>query len=188
MGLFDIFKKEKSFENKTERTIIQDDVFGKLENEKNYGFYGKVKLNFFETEYDVKICINSSSNKIEEIQYESFKAFIQKFKLIEEDIIIKLLQYYNGGEGVLAEKYAYGPEDEEENKTWWPDINTKEDMIKNIHFDSIIIQEGFLLNNERRIYILFNRDWGGPDNDDNGVAVEIINEKVTGVGYKDIAY
>lgn len=67
------------------------------------------------------------------------------------------------------------------------DIFKKEKSFEN-KTERTIIQEGFLLNNERRIYILFNRDWGGPDNDDNGVAVEIINEKVTGVGYKDIAY
>ena len=188
MGLFDIFKKEKSFSNKSEREIIQDEVFGQLEYEENYGYYGKVKLNFFGIEYDVKICVNSSNSKIEKIQYEIYKEFINNFKQIEEDIILNLLKYYNGGESVLAEKYAYGPEDKEENKTWWPDINTKEEMIKNIHFDKIIIQDSFSLNNERIIYILFNRDWGGPDDEDNGVAVEIINEKVTGVGYKDIAY
>lgn len=177
-----------SFDGKDGKSFIYDDVFGKLENEIGFGFYGKVKLDFFGTEYDVKICINSSIDEIDEIQYETFKAFINSFESIQEEIITKLLLYYNGGEGVTAEKNAYGPEDEDENKTWWPDINTKEDMIKNIHFDSIIIPAGFLLNNERRIYVLFDRDWGGPDDDDNGVAVEVTNEKVTRVDYKDIAY
>ena len=73
-------------------------------------------------------------------------------------------------------------------KAWWPDINSREDMISKIHIDKIVIQESHLHHNERCIYVLFNRDWGGPDMDDNGVAVEIINEKVNNVGYKDIAY
>lgn len=40
----------------------------------------------------------------------------------------------------------------------------------------------------RGVYVLFNRDWGGEDYDDNGVAVSIVNECVDEVGYKDIAY
>ena len=178
------------FLNKSKKTIVQDEIFGELEYENNYGYYGKVKLNFFGTENDVKICIRTSNENIEKIQYETYNAFIKKNKQIEEDIISNLLMYYNGGNEIYTygEKNSYGPDNEEENKTWWPEINTKEDMIKNIHFDTIIIQEGFLLKNERCIYVLFNRDWGGPDDDNNGVAVEIINEKVAGVGYKDIAY
>lgn len=183
MGLFDIFKKKEQ-----KRTIVQDEIFGELEYKDNYGYYGKVKLNFFGKDIDIKLFIGAINSKIEEIQYETYRMFIKKFKQIEEDIISNLLLYYNGGDGILKEKYAYGPDDEEENKKWWPDINTKEDMIKNIHFDEIRIQDGFILKNERCIYVLFNRDWGGPDTDDNGVAVEIKNEKVSGVGYKDIAY
>ncbi len=184
MGIFDVFKK------KDIKTIVQNEIFGELEYEKNYGYYGKVKLKFFGTEYDVKICIRTSNEDIEEIQYETYNAFIKKIKQIEEDIVSNLLMYYNGGNDIYTygEKNAYGPDDEEENKMWWPDISTKTEMIKNIHFDEIVIQEGFLLKNERCIYVLFNRDWGGPDEDDNGVAVEIKNEKVSGVGYKDIAY
>ena len=41
---------------------------------------------------------------------------------------------------------------------------------------------------ENPVYILFNRDWGGEDLDDNGVAVLIENGEVTEVGYKYIAF
>lgn len=178
MGLFDIFKK------KDKKTIVQDKVFGELEYENDYGYYGKVKLNFFGEEQNAKIFIESfNSSEIDETQYETYKIFMKKIKQIEDDIISNLLKYYNGGE-----KFAYGPDDVEENKKWWPEINTKDDMIKNIHFDEIRIHDEVILKNERCIYVLFNRDWGGPDTDDNGVAVEIKNEKVSGVGYKDIAY
>ena len=179
MGLFDLFKKGKQ-----QKTIVQDEIFGELEYENNYGYYKMVKLNFFGEEQEVKIFIESyNSREISERQYETYKLFMKNIKQIEDDIISNLLKYYNG-----EEKYAYGPDDEEENKKWWPEINTKEDMIKNIHFDEIRILDSFILKNERCIYVLFNRDWGGPDTDDNGVAVEIKNEKVTSVGYKDIAY
>ena len=43
-------------------------------------------------------------------------------------------------------------------------------------------------NGQNPIYVLFDRDWGGEDSDDNGVAVFIENGEVSEVGYKDIAY
>ena len=41
---------------------------------------------------------------------------------------------------------------------------------------------------ENPVYVLFNRDWGGEDTEDNGVAVLIEDGEVTEVGYKDIAF
>lgn len=41
---------------------------------------------------------------------------------------------------------------------------------------------------ENSVFILFNRDWGGEDTEDNGVAVLIEDGEVIGVGYKDIAF
>lgn len=44
------------------------------------------------------------------------------------------------------------------------------------------------MNGKNPIYVLFNRDWGGEDLDDNGVAVLIEDGEVSEVGYKDIAF
>ena len=38
------------------------------------------------------------------------------------------------------------------------------------------------------VYVLFNRDWGGKDMDDNGVAVLVADGEVIEVGHKDIAF
>lgn len=38
------------------------------------------------------------------------------------------------------------------------------------------------------VYVLFNRNWGGEDTEDNGVAVLTEDGEVTEVGYKDIAF
>ena len=64
------------------------------------------------------------------------------------------------------------------------------ELVEKIHLDSIVIREEYLmeLKGENSIYILFNRDWGGEDLDDNGVAVLIEDGEVTEVGYKDIAF
>ena len=88
------------------------------------------------------------------------------------------------------EREAYGPEDESKFKSWWPDIDTEEELVKKIHLDSIVIESEYVMESkgENPVYILFNRDWGGDDTEENGVAVFIENGEVTEVGYKDIAF
>ena len=88
------------------------------------------------------------------------------------------------GDDIIAEQYeAY-------KYFWWPDIKTIDELKDYLHIDTIIIPEDFIMENMggRGVYVLFNRDWGGEDYDDNGVAVSIVNECVDEVGYKDIAY
>ena len=176
MGLFDKFRK-----NNKDLLIVEDNVFGSLQWDDN-NFIGKVKINIFNSNNLVNIFINTKEKKIDDIQYKTFELFKKNLEFIQNDILDKLIKYYNNI------KFSYGPEDDDEMKAWWSDINSREDMISKIHIDKIVIQESHLHRNERCIYVLFNRDWGGPDMDDNGVAVEIINEKVNNVGYKDIAY
>ena len=63
-------------------------------------------------------------------------------------------------------------------------------MVKKLHLDSIVIESEYVMEShgENPVYILFNRDWGGEDTEDNGVAVLIEDGEVTEVGYKDIAF
>ena len=63
-------------------------------------------------------------------------------------------------------------------------------MVEKIHLDAIVIREEYIMESygEKPIYVLFNRDWGGEDLDDNGVAVLIEDGEVSEVGYKDIAF
>ncbi len=182
MGLFDMFRKNNKLKNNKDLLIVEDNVFGSLQWDDNNYFIGKVKINIFNSNNLVNIFINTKEKKIDDIQYKTFEFFKNNLEFIQNDILDKLIKYYNDI------KFSYGPEDDDEMKTWWPDINSNEDMILKIHIEKIVIQESYLHHNERCIYVLFNRDWGGPDMDDNGVAVEIINEEVKNIGYKDIAY
>lgn len=85
---------------------------------------------------------------------------------------------------------AYGPSDEEEFNSWWPDIESIEDLKPLLHIDTIVVPEDYIMESMggRGMYVLFDRDWGGEDFDDNGVAVSIVDETIDEVGYKDIAY
>lgn len=110
---------------------------------------------------------------------------MQNWEEMQHKIASAILQYYNE-----QEKGAYGPDDEDEFAEWWPDISCEDELVRKIHLDCIVIQEEYLMesNGENPIYVLFNRDWGGEDLDDNGVAVLIEDGEVSEVGYKDIAF
>lgn len=61
-------------------------------------------------------------------------------------------------------------------------------LLKAVSFETIVVAEDFLMDEGRRIYLLFSKDWGGKDLDDNGIGVCCIDEKITEIGYKDIAF
>ena len=42
--------------------------------------------------------------------------------------------------------------------------------------------------NNRCLYLLFSRTWGGKDLDDNGIGVCLLDEEIAEIGYKDIAF
>ncbi len=164
-----------------------DETFGEVEYSEDYGYIGHKDIMFGGTESSVEVTImcDDEEEGIEQFQRDAFEALLQDWDELQYKIAAAILQYYND-----EEKESYGPEDEDEFKEWWPDINSEEEMMENIHLDSIIIESEYVMESkgENPVYILFNRDWGGEDMDDNGVAVLIEDGEVTEVGYKDIAF
>lgn len=163
-----------------------DKTFGEIEYDEDYAYTGKKILILGEEEQSVKVIIMcDAEEEISQFQRDAFEALIQEWDEIQHKIADAILEYYNN-----QEKGAYGPDDETEYESWWPDIDTEEEMMKKIHLDSILIESEYVMDSkgENPVYILFNRDWGGEDTEDNGVAVLIEDGEVTEVGYKDIAF
>ena len=161
---------------------------------------GKIlkKLDLFEYE-DLKNHL--SLENLEEFYYQlpitSIELFMRILKFmprevykllkdISKEILNTILDYYNN-----EEKYTYGPENIEERKIWWPNIETIDEMQKYIELEAIIIPPTSQMTDifkGRCIYITFSKKWGDPDFDEDGIGVQIINEKVTKIGYRDIAF
>ena len=122
---------------------------------------------------------------ISQFQRDAYEALLEGWDEVQHKIAAAILEYCNE-----EEKGAYGPEDESEFESWWPDIETEEELVKKIHLDSIVIESEYVMEShgENPVYILFNRDWGGKDMDDNGVAVLVADGEVIEVGHKDIAF
>ncbi len=163
---------------------MYDEIFGELTLD--YDYVAKKEITFWGNTQEVEIRIAAEEDKeITQAQRDAYEALMQNWEEMQHKIASAILQYYNE-----QEKGAYGPDDEDEFAEWWPDIGSEDELAGKIHLDSIVIQEEYLmeLNGENPIYVLFNRDWGGEDLDDNGVAVLIEDGEVSEVGYKDIAF
>lgn len=172
--------------NRNTKNIIKDKEFGEIEyySDSSY-FESTIDIEILGKTIKTKLLIGRTDDEMEvsASQREVYNIFYKNKKKIEDEILQKILSYYND-----IERFSYGPDDEEENKLWWPEIKSKKDLVNHLELDSILIPATFLLDENRIIYLLFNRDWGGEDDEDNGVAVKIVNEHVIDVGYKDIAY
>lgn len=71
---------------------------------------------------------------------------------------------------------------------WWPEINTVDEVKEKIDFDGIIIPNPFIMEGKGRvIYLTFNKKWGDPDFDEDGLGIKLVNEAIVEIGYRDIA-
>ena len=165
---------------------MTDDTFGEIEYDEEVGYIGHTTLIFGGIRQSVEVLIGCDDDEeISRFQRDTFEALTEGWDELQHKIAVAILEYYNE-----EEKGAYGPEDEAEFEAWWPDIDTEEELVKKIHLDSIVIESEYVMESrgENPVYVLFNRDWGGEDAEDNGVAVLIEDGEVTEVGYKDIAF
>ncbi len=161
-----------------------DKVFGEVKFD--YGFAAKKDITFFGDTQSIDVYINcDEGEEIAQSQRDAYEALMQNWDEMQHKIAGAILKYYNE-----EEKGAYGPEDEDEFALWWPDIESEEELVKKIHLDSIVVPSDYIMESfgETPIYVLFDRDWGGEDLEDNGVAVFIENGEVSEVDYKYIAF
>lgn len=156
---------------------MEDKVFGALMYDDDGYWIADRQIKFGENTFFVEIIIFGDDTDVTEAQRDVYVQLMNGWSDIREKLIDKLLAYYNN-----QERFSYGP------KNWWPEINTKDELLQAIELETIVIPEDFLLKNERRAYLLFSRSWGGDDIDDNGIGVCLVNEEIYDIGYKDIAF
>lgn len=166
---------------------MTDPVFGELEAEDEVTLCRKWILDFGGKPCEVKLLLDRRYQKTEDIekQRDTFQHFMEKWPEIQPKLMDELIRYYN--EEV---RFAWGPDDEEEFAAWWPEIETRDALLKAVTLETILIPADFILDLKggRYLYLLFARAWGGEDWDDNGVGVGFLNEEIDEVGYKTIAF
>ena len=148
------------------------------------GWYRDIPLRFGDKEYTVGLLVQGEEEDgIAGVQRKAYRRFAAKWEDLLPLLLDELLRYYNE-----EERDSYGPDDEEESAAWWPEIETREAMLHAVTPEMIVVPQDYMQEDGRRVYLLFNRTWGGEDLDDNGVAVAFLNESVEEIGYKDIAF
>lgn len=149
--------------------------------EDDCGWRGKQTIEFGGNAANVDVFVQGE--EITDKQNEAFSCFMEKWTHFQTELIEALIRYYNE-----KERFSYGPDDEKEKEEWWPEIQTKESLLKAVSLETIVVAEDFLMDEGRRIYLLFSKKWGGEDFDDNRIGVCCINEEIAEIGYKDIAF
>lgn len=163
---------------------MTDQVFGELRYEGDYGWWGKQTLEFGGNLHTVDILIHDDGEKvISPKQKKTYECFLKKWSVLQEDLIEALIRYYNE-----KERFSCGSDDEMEAAEWWPEIKTKEALLQAVALETIVIAWDFMLEDNRCLYLLFSRTWGGEDLDDNGIGVCVQNEEIVEIAYKDIAF
>ena len=149
-----------------------------------FGWQASTTLTFGGKSCEVALVIQCEEDEpIVSVQKQAYTQFMNTWQSLERPVLEALLRYYNE-----EERFSYGPDDEEENAAWWPEIDTPEAMARAVTPEMIVVPEGFVHDEGRRIALLFGRSWGGEDLDDNGVAVTFLDEQIDQIGYKDIAF
>ena len=165
---------------------MTDKLFDELREADAYcwKWEGSLTIDFGGEIQDVELLVQGNEqNEITARQKTALSCFLEKWPELQENLIDALLRYYNE-----EERFSYGPEDKEEAAKWWPEIGSKDAILKAITWESIVVAEDFLMEEGRRIYLLFSRTWGGEDLEDNGIGVCLINEMINEIAYKDIAF
>ena len=164
---------------------MNNNDFKNLNYNEDFGYEGEISINFFEKDVKVDIIINVEDEEINDIQYEAYEKFKEKWDILQKSVAEKIIEYYNE-----KEKASYGPEDKEEFNKWWPEINTIDELLNQIELDGIIVPETFVMEDiagGRCIYLTFSKKYGN-DIEGNGIGVKIVNEEVTEIGFKEIAF
>ncbi len=149
-------------------------VFGEIEYE--YGWNGSVKMNCFGNEQSVDIVISGEKeNEFEQWQYDSFEFFINNWKKIQEEVKISIYEYYCQ----LRSELGY----DDNSNIDFPDVDNADDIVRMIQIDALVIPVPGIYE-ERCVNLALSCSW----DEENGVGIRIINEKVDEVGYQDIAF
>ncbi len=170
---------------------MTDLIFGELREDKIYEGYSNL-LGSKTIQWGGKPCLvelllaYTHGTQITPQRYDAFECFIKAWPQIQPKLIQALIDYYNE-----EERFAWGPDDEEEFAAWWPEIQTEEALLKFVTLETILIPSDFVMTQVKKgrcIYLLFSRAWGGEDWDNNGIGVCLRNEEVDEIGYQDIAF
>ena len=154
--------------------VLKDQTFGELYYE--YGWNGTAALNWLGETENISLAVSGEEEDgISDYQRESFTAFVNAWPSLQAEVLEQIYHYYLR----LAEELGYGDGSHPD----YPRLGQVSDINEHIHLDLIsIFEEG--IYEGRCVGLAFSCSW----DDENGVGVLLVNEKVEEIGYQDIVF
>ncbi|WP_144697447.1 DUF2004 domain-containing protein [Fictibacillus phosphorivorans] len=153
--------------------IINDEVFGELKY--NYGWLRYTSIEFCGKEAEIALMVKGEEDgKFDQEQYIAYKSLLQNWGKLQQNFLQSILDYYK------QERQELGY-DIEVNENY-PPIETTNQIAEMITLVGIVVPYGDIYE-ERDIGVTFDCTW----DTENGLGLRLLNEKVTEVGYQDVA-
>lgn len=153
--------------------IINDVVFGELEY--NYGWVKYTTIEFCGSEAEIALMVKGEEDgKFDEEQYIAYNSLMQNWGQLQQGFLQAILDYYK------QERQELGY-DIEVNENY-PQIETTNQLLEMITLVGIVVPYGDIYE-ERDMGLTFDCTW----DTENGLGLRLLNEKVTEVGYQDVA-
>ncbi|WP_242141997.1 MULTISPECIES: DUF2004 domain-containing protein [unclassified Bacillus cereus group] len=152
---------------------INDAVFGELEYD--FVWSKDTSINFLGNEVEIALIVKGDEDgKFDEEQYVAYTSFMQNWEQLQQSFLQSILDYYK------QERQELGY-DIEVNENY-PLVETTNEILEMISLDGIVVPYAGIFDG-RDIGITFNCTW----DTENGLGIRLLNEKVTEVGYQDVA-
>ncbi|MEH7458811.1 DUF2004 domain-containing protein [Bacillus pseudomycoides] len=152
---------------------INDEVFGELDY--MYGWVRYTTIEFCGKEAEIALMVDGEEDgKFDKEQYESYTSVIQNWEQLHQSFLQPILDYYKQKRHELGYDIEFN-----EN---YPLIETTEQLLEMISLVGITVPYAGIFEG-RGIGLTFDCTWDM----ENGLGLCLINEKVTEVGYQDVA-
>ncbi|MGG4213836.1 DUF2004 domain-containing protein [Paenibacillus sp. FSL L8-0638] len=152
---------------------VNDPIFGELEY--NYSWAKDTSIHFFGKETEIALMIDGEEDgEFDEAQYTAYQSLMQNWEQLQQSFLQPILDYYQ------QKRHELGY-DTELNENY-PLVDTTDQLLKMITLDGIVVPYAGIYEG-RDIGILFDCTWDV----ENGLGIRLLNEKVTEVGYQDVA-
>ena len=153
---------------------MRDPVFGDLNYE--YGWNGTVEIDCFGQREVIGLTVQGEEDDpITDEQRGAFKAFMNAWDGIMDDVAEGIFNYYLG----LREELGYSEEYSEE----YPPVHQVSDILEMISFDLLVIPQDGIFDG-MCVCLAFSCSW----DDENGIGVRLVDEKIEEIGYQDVAF
>ncbi|MDM5186297.1 DUF2004 domain-containing protein [Bacillus sp. DX4.1] len=152
---------------------INDEVFGELDYQYKWVGYRTVK--FLGKDIEIALLVGGSEDGgFDEGQYAAYNSLMNNWEQIQHSILHSILDYYKQKRHEIGYDVAFNED--------YPLIETVDQLIEHITLVGISVPYDFLREG-RDIGISFDCSW----DEENGLGVRLINEKVDEIGYQDVA-